>query len=789
MEDSPQASARVVLRSAVLLAGKDTVQSTLTPDEDTPRLHTAGATLQIEGLETFPAEMHAAVRKATSIWENQLTSSVPIVVEVRWEKLSDDVLASGGPYTLLEGRTWYPLSLINKRRGTDQDGQRADMVVRVNSAMDWYTGVDGACPPDRFDLVTAVVHEIGHGLGFTGSLAYFDGQGSWGEVAADGNVYPHAFDRFVVNGAGEDMFGFGNPSRQLGEVLTGGQVFFDGAFAVEAADGFLPRLYAPADWRAGKSIYHLDETTYAVGHEDSLMTPMLQSGEAIHGAGPVTRGMLRDIGWVEHAAIIPRSPTPTDAPTVSPTPTASPTVVPSPTPRPVRVSLVSSSPVYLGQTTFFTATVSGNYSRVVWEFGDGVRRERAEQLAETQYTYTSMGTYTATVRLFAADGRLLATDAVSVAVTAPALRVAVAPTLVGQTTWFTASVMGEYDGLAWDFGDGSPHIPRSALRHRAHTYAAAGIYTVTVRLFFADASSPLEKQVAVSVVPLVFAQSVPAVLGAATYFTATVSPYRRYAAVRWDFGDGAGLGTGLHVRHWYTQPGVYTVRAWLADMEVYGSAYPGDLTGLQQQIQVLTPSLDLDIGQAAVNETTLVTATVGQHALHEPLSLVFDFGDGTESVVPVTATNQVRSAHIYTRTGGYTLHVGLQAGEVYGGGLIASEAVSVAVGYGPAAHIVLGAGDDVLEADGESSTIVQAHVMDRHGHGLAGQEVHFLATLGDILPVVTRTDEQGIARALLRSAPVAGMGAVGARSGGVGASIRVEFVVSGGVVYLPLVRQ
>jgi len=788
MEDVPQTSARVVLRSAVLLAGEDTVQSTLTPVEDMPRLHTAGATLQIEGLETFPADMHAAVQKAATIWENQLTSSVPIVVEVRWEKLSADVLASGGPYTLLEGRTWYPLSLINKRRGADQDGQRPDMVVRVNSTMDWYTGVDGACPPDMFDLVTAVVHEIGHGLGFTGSLAYFDGQGSWGEVAADGNVYPHAFDRFVVNGAGEDMFAFGNPSQELGEVLTGGQVFFDGAFAVEAAYGFLPRLYAPADWRAGKSIYHLDETTYAVGHEDSLMTPMLQSGEAIHGPGPVTRAMFRDIGWVEHTEIIPRSPTPTNAPTASPTPIASPTVVPSPTPRPVRVSLASSSPVYLGQTMFFTATVSGQYARVVWKFGDGVRRERNERLEATQYTYTTPGTYTTTVRLFAANGRLLATDAVSVAVAAPALRVAVAPTLVGQTTWFTASVMGEYDGLAWDFGDGSPPIPRSAVRHRAYTYAAAGIYTVTVRLFFAGASSSLEEQVTVSVAPLVFARSAPTVLGAATYFTATVSPYRRYAAVRWDFGDG-GLGAGLHVRHWYTRPGVYTVRAWLSDMEVYGSAYPGELTGLQQQIRVLTPSLELDIGQAVVSETMLLTATVGQHALPSPLSLLFDFGDGTENVVPVTATNQVRCAHTYTRTGGYTLHVGLQAGEVYGGGLIASEVVSVTVGYGPAAHIVLGAGDEVLEADGESSTVVQAHVMDRHDHGLVRQEVHFLATLGDILPVVTRTDDQGIARALLRSASVAGTGSVGARSGSVGASIRVEFVVSGGVVYLPLVRQ
>ncbi|MCX6352169.1 MAG: PKD domain-containing protein [Bacteroidetes bacterium] len=36
--------------------------------------------------------------------------------------------------------------------------------------------------------------------------------------------------------------------------------------------------------------------------------------------------------------------------------------------------------------------------------------------------------------------------------------------------------------------------------------------------------------------------------------------YRREEPVRWDFGDGSPLATGLHVAHTYKQPGVYTVR-------------------------------------------------------------------------------------------------------------------------------------------------------------------------------------------------------------------------------------
>jgi hypothetical protein len=56
-------------------------------------------------------------------------------------------------------------------------------------------------------------------------------------------------------------------------------------------------LYAPSDWKEISSIVHLDENKYPRGNVNSLMTPSLLEGEAIHNPGPVTLGILKDMGW------------------------------------------------------------------------------------------------------------------------------------------------------------------------------------------------------------------------------------------------------------------------------------------------------------------------------------------------------------------------------------------------------------------------------------------------------------------------------------------------------------
>ncbi|MFQ5434360.1 MAG: hypothetical protein ACE5FD_05735, partial [Anaerolineae bacterium] len=166
---------------------------------------------------------------------------------------------------------------------------------------DWYFGTNGTPPSNKYDFVSVVLHEIGHGLGFAGSMVYSGGLGAWGLTNDGVTYYPTAYDRFAENGSGQSLINtslFGNPSTTLGSQLTGGNLFFDSPNARAANGGSPPRLYAPGSWQQGSSYSHLDESTYGPGTINSLMTPIINNGEANHDPGPITMGMFKDMGWV-----------------------------------------------------------------------------------------------------------------------------------------------------------------------------------------------------------------------------------------------------------------------------------------------------------------------------------------------------------------------------------------------------------------------------------------------------------------------------------------------------------
>ena len=54
-------------------------------------------------------------------------------------------------------------------------------------------------------------------------------------------------------------------------------------------------LYAPGTWNSGSSYSHLDQSFN--GTPNALMTYSLGFGESEHSPGPVTEGLLQDIGW------------------------------------------------------------------------------------------------------------------------------------------------------------------------------------------------------------------------------------------------------------------------------------------------------------------------------------------------------------------------------------------------------------------------------------------------------------------------------------------------------------
>ncbi len=253
----------------------------------------------------FSDEAKTAFQAAVDVWSVTLMSSVTIRVDAHWTPLDDPrVLGSAGPETFVrdfseapEAGTWYPISLANALEGSDLSSGDPHITANFNSNFtNWYFGTDGLTPLDRYDLMSVVLHELGHGLGFVGSMDVEGGEGSWGL----NTPFPIVYDRFTENLQGQQLLDtalFQNPSTELAGQLQSNQLFFNGSHA-RAGNGNNPvQIYAPLTWEPGSSFSHLNEVAFPSGNANSLMSPQIGRGEAIHDPGPVGTGVLQDLGW------------------------------------------------------------------------------------------------------------------------------------------------------------------------------------------------------------------------------------------------------------------------------------------------------------------------------------------------------------------------------------------------------------------------------------------------------------------------------------------------------------
>lgn len=287
------------------------------------------ANITVTYVGDWSTEAHDAFEYAVSIWETQITSPVEIKVLADWGNLGAGVLGgagaannainfSGAPVP----NTRYPIALANKLAGSDLFTSSydcgtgtaiagPDICASFNSAFSsWYFGADGNPPGNLWDFSSVVLHELGHGLGFYGSMTYGancggSGLGCWGYGFYN---EPFIYDRFTENGAGTALLSFPNKSSQLGTQLVSGSVYFDGPNANAANGNTRVPLYAPFSWQQGSSYSHLAESFN--GSVNALMTYSIGPGEVQHAPGPVMLAMFKDMGWNTNAPV----PTPTNTP-------------------------------------------------------------------------------------------------------------------------------------------------------------------------------------------------------------------------------------------------------------------------------------------------------------------------------------------------------------------------------------------------------------------------------------------------------------------------------------------
>ena len=137
-------------------------------NDPTPAAPVGGNSGTTLGQQRLIAFQHAA-----AIWGARLDSNVPIRIRAQFTPLGAGVLGSAGPVSVVRdfpnaplAGTWYHVALANKLAGVDLLPANDDINANFSTNFNFYLGLDnnhGALN----DLVTVLLHEFAHGLGFS----------------------------------------------------------------------------------------------------------------------------------------------------------------------------------------------------------------------------------------------------------------------------------------------------------------------------------------------------------------------------------------------------------------------------------------------------------------------------------------------------------------------------------------------------------------------------------------------------------------------------------------------
>jgi hypothetical protein len=246
--------------------------------------------------KNFPENAQRAVQQAIDIWCRNFESKVTINVDAVWEtNKNSQVLGaarSGYYFNSFPGAPdedlWYPAALANTLAEKDLNPNQSEIILSINSTPNWYYGIDGRPTPNTYDLVSVVLHEVAHGLGFMSNAQYDRFQGT--ALLSQ----PTPFDAYVQLPDGKTFNNFCSSSSELGKAMINPLVW-SGELGIAANNGVKPKLFTPAPFEDGSSISHLDERTFDSGGINTMMTPNLDQGEVFTGPGPIALAMIQDM--------------------------------------------------------------------------------------------------------------------------------------------------------------------------------------------------------------------------------------------------------------------------------------------------------------------------------------------------------------------------------------------------------------------------------------------------------------------------------------------------------------
>lgn len=215
---------------------------------------------------------------------------------------------------------------------------------------------------------------------------------------------------------------------------------------------------------------------------------------------------------------------------------------------------------------------------------------------------------------------------------------------LGSSISFKSTAVPAPSKIVWNFGDGTSF---TGLTPPAKTYAAAGIYTVTMNATYSSCNSTATKQITVSDKPSVdffSANNNSFCKPPAAVIFQNISP--DVATANWDFGDGTtanSTGTAS-VTHTYNKTGNFAVTLTITSKEGCSNTITKN-----NYVNILTPNAHINGVPAGVCINQPFSLSNDGGNVDGIKTYSWDFGDGTP------ADNTAAPTHSYTANGNYTV--------------------------------------------------------------------------------------------------------------------------------------